>query len=118
MSEKSCIFAAFFSAIRYYLCGILPAKSCKICAKTTAKSRLKNVMICAKSRLKNVIERSASALFLLRPLPTKSRFICTNQKNCVTLREVSRRSKYDTQGDRRGHTAFDGTAAAGQYGAS
>ena len=38
MSEKSCIFAAFFSAIRYYLCGILPAKSCKICVKTTAKS--------------------------------------------------------------------------------
>ena len=44
MSEKSCIFAAIFSAIRYYLCVILPAKSCKICAKTTAKSRWKNVI--------------------------------------------------------------------------
>lgn len=37
MSEKSCIFAAFFSAIRYYLCGIYMQKVAKYAQKQLQK---------------------------------------------------------------------------------
>jgi len=76
MSEKSCILAAFFSAIRYYLCEILPAKSCKICAKTTAKSRWKNV-----------IERSASALFFVQNLSKMTIILHMSKKSSKFARK-------------------------------